>query len=146
MATFTITINNESNVPRQFFLFQDMPRPTNLQRKQVFTNVYQLSPVVSSGQRSSTTFFMQQKYYAIYGTSVQDPNGLFCVSTSDTTAVNLGPRGTVAALTTVDGDGTYPEFDRIAAPREAIASRGGFSIRTDNTFKYPSPGKILPAC
>jgi hypothetical protein len=40
MSTFSITINNNSNVARRFLLFQDMPAPNNGPSSTVFTNVY----------------------------------------------------------------------------------------------------------
>ena len=142
MATYTIRIKNESNRPRRFLLFQDLPKPSNGPSDKVFTNVYQRSPKIESGNGSSTTFSMKQEYFAIYGTSSDNDDGTVRVYTSASMSAKLGPGGTVAVVSTQDGEGTDPIWDTAAATSSPpTGAKGGFSIVTDNTFKYPNPSK-----
>lgn len=142
MATFTITIKNHSNTERQFLLFQDMPEPTNAPQGTVFSNVYQQSPLIQSDNSASTTFSMQQDYYAMCGTEVSAPNGRVRVSTSDYTKATLGPGGTIAPLTTINRNGQDPAFNQAAAAGRTSPAKGGFSIETDHSFTFPNPSKM----
>lgn len=143
MSTFTITINNNSNVPRRFLLFQDMPDPTNGPSSQVFTNVYQRSPKIQSGDDSRVSFQMKQEYFAIYGTGSESSDGSVRVYTSSSVPVKLGPGGTTVVVTTQDGQGDDPAWDKAAASGQSTGAKGGFSIVTDTSFKFLNPSKAI---
>lgn len=139
MSTFSITIRNASNAPRRFLLFQDMPAPTNGPSSTVFTNVYQRSPKIQSGDDSHVSFQMKQEYFAIYGTGSESSDGSVRIYTSSAVPVKLGPGGSTVVLTTQDGQGDDPAWDKAAAAGQSTGAKGGFSIVTDTSFKYPNP-------
>lgn len=141
MSTFTITLNNQSNVARRFLLFQDMPSPINGPSSKVFTNVYQRSPKIQSGDDSRVSFQMKQEYFAIYGTASQNDDGTVRVFTSSSVPVKLGPAGSTVVVTTQDGVGDDPAWDKSAASGQTTGAKGGFSIVTDTSFKFPNPSK-----
>lgn len=141
MSSFTITIYNKSNVARRFLLFQDMPAPSNGPDSQVFTNVYQRSPKIASDDDSRVSFQMNQEYFAVFGTGSDNPDGSVRVYTSSSKPVKLGPNGTTAVVTTQDGEGNDPAWDNDGPPTNA---KGGFSIITDTSFKYPNPSESPP--
>ncbi|KAB5583395.1 hypothetical protein GE09DRAFT_300493 [Coniochaeta sp. 2T2.1] len=146
MSTFSITINNNSNVARRFLLFQDMPAPTNGPSSTVFTNVYQRSPKIQSGDDSRVSFQMKQEYFAIYGTASESSDGSVRIYTSSSVPVKLGPGGTTVVVTTQDGEGNDPSWDKAAAVGQTTGAKGGFSIVTDTSFKFPNPNTIYIGC
>ncbi|EXF77488.1 hypothetical protein CFIO01_05683 [Colletotrichum fioriniae PJ7] len=145
MASCSITISNGSNSDRTFFLLQDVPPPTNAIPNDIFTNVYQCSPIINGNGNARMEFTMKQQYFAIYGTSQEDDDGSTRVDTTDSIPVMLGPGGTLAVVTTIDGDGTNPIWDQPIMSHGA-QPRGGFDLGTDNTFRFPSPNKIYVGC
>lgn len=139
VTTCTITITNQSNTPKRFLLFQDMPRPTNGPTGKVFWNVYQASPKIESGNDSKARFEMDSEFFAIYGTSSARDIGNVRVYTNNSKSVKLGPDGSVAALT---ADGESPKWNDEFAKGKKTAAKGGFSIMTDDTFTFPNRSKF----
>lgn len=152
-TTYSITIKNNSNVARRFLLFQDMPKPSNGPSSKVFTNVYQRSPKIQSGDDSRVSFQMKAEYFAIYGTSSDNDDGTVRVYTSSSVPVKLGPAGSVVVMSTQDGAGEDPIWDKSAAVGLSTNARGGFSLVTDTSFRYPNPSmsfltfsSLVPLC
>lgn len=139
MASFKITIKNRSINDHSFILLQDIQVAGNSGQNNVFSNVYQSSPDVS-GRGASTEFVMKQQYYAIHGTSSETDDGSICVNVSDSIPARLGPKGTIASITTVDGDGTDPTWDR-SHMTNTTEAQGSFELRADNTFNSSNPSK-----
>lgn len=136
MASFEITIKNRSNNNQSFILLQDIQVTGNLGQSHVFPNVYQSSRNVN-GMGASTKFVMKQQYYAIQGTSSNTGDGSIRVNVSDSVPAKLGPNGTTAAVTTVDG---FPTWDQSQMAKPA-QGQGSFDLLIDNTFKSPNPSK-----
>jgi hypothetical protein len=143
MSQMTITIKNESGVPRRFLLFQDIPKPNNGPSSSIFTNVYQRSPKIQSGDNAMVTFTMKNEYFAMYGTSSNNDDGTVRVYTSASVPCKLGPGGTVAVVSTFDGEGEDPTWDPKAAAGQSTSANGGFSIVTDTSFRYRNSSKFL---
>ncbi|KAK0382585.1 hypothetical protein CLIM01_00050 [Colletotrichum limetticola] len=141
MASFEITIKNRSNNNQSFILLQDIQVTGNLGQNNVFSNVYQSSPNVN-GMGARTEFFMKQQYYAIQGTSSNTGDGSIRVNVSDSVPAKLGPNGTTAAVTTVDG---FPTWNRSQMAKPA-QGQGSFDLLTDNTFKSPNPNQTYVGC
>jgi hypothetical protein len=145
-TNYSITIKNNSNIARRFLLFQDMPQPSNGPGSKVFTNVYQRSPKIQSGDDSRVTFAMKAEYFAIYGTSSDNDDGTVRVYTSSSVPVKLGPGGSTVVMTTQDNNGEDPIWDKAAMSGKSTAAKGGFSLVTDSSFKYPNPTNIYIGC
>ncbi|KXH40656.1 hypothetical protein CSIM01_06917 [Colletotrichum simmondsii] len=144
MASFKITIKNRSINDHSFILLQDIQVAGNIGQNNVFTNVYQSSPNVS-GRGASTEFVMKQQYYAIHGTSSETDDGSIRVNVSDSVPARLGPNGTIASVTTVDGDGTDPTWDR-SQMANTTETKGSFELRADNTFNSPNHNQTYMGC
>ncbi|KAG5655637.1 hypothetical protein KAF25_009136 [Fusarium avenaceum] len=135
MSTFQIVINNKYGANKRFLLLQAIPPPTNGPSGDIFTNVYQRSPIIQSGA-SKVQFMMQQEYFAIIGTANKSDDGTHRVYTNEYLPTKLGPGGTIAAVTTQDNN---PMWDVNAAAGKTLAVKGGFAIVTDNTFTTDDP-------
>ncbi|KXH39368.1 hypothetical protein CNYM01_06458 [Colletotrichum nymphaeae SA-01] len=144
MASFEITIKSRSNNNQSFILLQDIQVTGNLDQNNVFSNVYQSSRNVN-GMGASTKFVMKQQYYAIHGTSSGTDDGTIRINVSDSVPVRLGPNGTIASVTTVDGDGRDPTWDRSQLGNTTEA-RGSFELRADNTFNSPDTNQTYTGC
>jgi hypothetical protein len=137
MTTFQIVINNKYGADKRFLLLQANPSPTNGPSGDIFTNVYQRSPKIQSGD-SSVQFVIQQEYFAIIGTANKSDDGTHRVYTNSYLPTKLGPGGTIAVVTTQHND---PMWDVSAAAGKTLAVKGGFAIVTDNTFTTDNPSK-----
>ncbi|KAL8788390.1 MAG: hypothetical protein Q9195_007308 [Heterodermia aff. obscurata] len=141
ITTCSITIINQSNSPKRFLLFQDVPKPKNGPTGNVFWNVYQASPKIESGDDSKTRFEMDSQFFAIYGTASANDIGNVRVYTSNSKRVKLGPDGSVVALT-ADEKEEYPKWNDAFDKDKKTAAEGGFSIVTDDKFKFPNKNNI----
>ncbi|EAW15336.1 uncharacterized protein ACLA_060030 [Aspergillus clavatus NRRL 1] len=139
-TTCRITIRNQSNDTKRFLLFQDAPKPKNLNSSEVFYNVFQTSPRLKSGENSMVRFEMDSKFFAIHGTAQKNAVGPTRVYTSDSMPVKLGPDGTVAALTTIDDES--PCWNDTVIQSKKSDAKGGFNFVTDSSFKYPNKANI----
>jgi hypothetical protein len=137
MNTFQIVIKNKYGADKRFLLLQAIPSPTNGPSGDVFTNVYQRSPKIQSGE-SSVQFAMQQEYFAIIGTASKSDDGTHRVYTNSSLPIKLGPGGTIATVTTQDND---PMWDVNVTAGKTTAIKGGFAIVTDNSFTTDNPSK-----
>ncbi|KAH7232872.1 hypothetical protein BKA59DRAFT_313137 [Fusarium tricinctum] len=135
MNTFQIVIKNKYGADKRFLLLQAIPSPTNGPSGDVFTNVYQRSPKIQSGE-SSVQFAMQQEYFAIIGTASKSDDGTHRVYTNSSLPIKFGPGGTIATVTTQDND---PMWDVNVTAGKTTAIKGGFAIVTDNSFTTDNP-------
>jgi hypothetical protein len=134
--TCELTINNESNISKSYFLFQDAPKPTNAPSGKVFANVYDVSAKLQPNYNSHVTWKLKNKFYALYGTSTEAENGGLVVETGASQEVKLGPDGTTVKLL-VDEHG-QPSFD--TGVQQKSPAKAGFSFMTSQ-FKFPNPCK-----
>ena len=132
VTTATITIKNKSTGFKRFLLFLEAPQLSHGPNGDVFHNVYQRSPKVQSGEHSLVEFQVDDRWFAVYGTSSNNDIGSPRVYTGDSVPVKPGPDGTVAVLSTSDGD---PYWDDTAAQGKSTSTQGGFTIITDASFK-----------
>ncbi|KAF2825092.1 hypothetical protein CC86DRAFT_295274 [Ophiobolus disseminans] len=133
---FSITINNRSNSPQRFAVFQEVPTSPRSAKNDVFTNIYLASGDIQPGHNSNAKFVVKMQYYALYGATQQSDNGSTRVDTADSFEAKLGPSGSYIAMSS-DPDGS-PYFDKMAAMGKSVATAGAFTIATDNTIKYPN--------
>ncbi|EKJ72055.1 hypothetical protein FPSE_07797 [Fusarium pseudograminearum CS3096] len=144
--TISITIKNKSMAPQSFLLFQALPAPTGVPGDQVFTNVYQKSPVIAGNAHDQVTFRITNEYFGIYGTNVATPDQRVKISTSGYSAATLqsnpasGPvNGSTFYLSTIDRDGKSPTF---ASTAQTTTAKAAFTIQSDETFVNTNTSNI----
>ncbi|KAK6710004.1 hypothetical protein SNK05_004481 [Fusarium graminearum] len=126
-SIYTITIKNNSMYPRSFILFQDIPTPSNIPSRDVFTNVYQRVVGVSGKDEGEALFEISSECFVVHGTSTRSDMGMITVKTSDFKLVKLGPQGSRFYLTNRQS----PTFGKEDGSSEAA---GAFIVSTDDTF------------
>jgi len=136
MPTYTITIKNNSSQSQSFVLFQDLPKPANIPRDNVFTNVYQRAARVSNS--AEARFQISSDLYALHGASHRTDDGMVQVETSEYRPARLGPQGSRFYLTTENSRGQFPRFGK---EDDSVQAGGAFAISSDGTFDFRNPGK-----
>ncbi|CAF3488608.1 unnamed protein product [Fusarium graminearum] len=112
-SIYTITIKNNSMYPRSFILFQDIPTPSNIPSRDVFTNVYQRAVGISGKDEGEALFEISSECFVVHGTSTRSDMGMITVKTSDYKPVKLGPQGSRFYLTNRQSpttDDTFSSF------------------------------------
>ncbi|KAF5575906.1 hypothetical protein FPCIR_12910 [Fusarium pseudocircinatum] len=144
---YKITVINKSGLDKTYLLFQTNPTQNEKPSPTVFLNVYQASAIVPKGEAgaeaSFATFKIVKQWYAVNGTAPSPLGNGVTVSTTQSEEVTLGQgekKGSTLALTTINGDGLNPRFEKditLAAPN------GAYQVKVDKTIKYPSPTHIF---
>lgn len=144
MATYNITINNNSNVDnRVYFLFQEKPVENPHNDATAFTNIYAATPPLGSGDGSSAEFNLKKEYFAICGTPPAALAKGVKVSTSSYLPVTISQggasptAGTAVFLSTTD-DSPHWDHDKTSTSSDA---ENGFVISTDDSFEFPNKRK-----
>ncbi|KFZ13843.1 hypothetical protein V502_06413 [Pseudogymnoascus sp. VKM F-4520 (FW-2644)] len=142
VSTYSIQVYNDSGIPQNYLLFQSAPQLSG--DATVFTNVYQQSQQIPSGDGSNVTFNMTNQYYAVIGTAPTPIDKGVKVNTSSYIPVQLSSasQGGTKAVMTTSGGGTGCSFDDSAQTLESDIENT-FEIETDDSFGYPSPGNIF---
>ncbi|KUJ21614.1 uncharacterized protein LY89DRAFT_379002 [Mollisia scopiformis] len=145
-TTYTIQIFNSSNINRSYSLFQSVPTPQN--SPDCFTNVYQRSPMIVSGNSSYCTFSMQKTFYAIYGTSPKTLSAGVTVTSCNSAPITLSSNdgtppassGTQLALSTIEKNGKDPMWGAPSMTQGTLPNSYGISC--DSSFSYPNSSNI----
>lgn len=146
MTSIKITIINNSGDNQKFLLFHSVPERSRISG-QDFSNVYLKSPLIPTSfdvknPHSHASFTVPTKYYAVYSTISESSDGSTMITSGDDIPVTLGPNGTYAVLTTINGDGVSPCWDQKAMSGQVSAAPGGFTIATDATLAKKSKIRI----
>jgi len=130
MASVTCEINITNKwINTKFYLFQDIPAPTDGPSGQVFTNVFQVSPKVEAERDGSSTlsFSMDNTFYAIFGTSTGEGSKTR-IKTNSFKKIKLGPNGSVVAITNDNGGIIW---DETTVQGKKSSDKGGFEFLTN---------------
>lgn len=104
ISTYSIQVYNDSGIPQNYLLFQSAPQLSG--DGTVFTNVFQQSQQIPSGDNSNVIFNMTNQYYAVIGTAPTPIDDGVKVNTSSYIPVQLSSSsqgGTKAIMTTSGG-------------------------------------------
>lgn len=136
--TYTINITHKmQNDAKTFFLFQEIPKVVNDPSGTIYANIFQYAPeVVGQGDGSSTVqFTMVNEFYAIFGTKKGTEKA--SVTTSSYKKIDLGPGGSIVALTSKNN---APHWDNTKFSHD-FSGAGGFKFLTDDSFEITNPSK-----
>lgn len=134
MPNYTIKIKNKSSQSQSFVLFQDLPKPANIPRNDVFTNVYERAARIPDN--GEARFDVSSDLFALFGSSNRTDEGMVKVNTSNHMRASLGPGGSRFNLSAEEG--VYPKFGR---EEHSASAPGAFIVGTDNTFPPHNPGQ-----
>lgn len=139
ISTYSIQVYNDSGIPQNYLLFQSAPQLSG--DGTVFTNVFQQSQQIPSGDNSNVIFNMTNQYYAVIGTAPTPIDDGVKVNTSSYIPVQLSSssQGGTKAIMTTSGGGTGCSFDDASQTLESDIENT-FEIETNDSFSYPSPG------
>ncbi|GFF39855.1 hypothetical protein IFM46972_06022 [Aspergillus udagawae] len=141
---YSIQVYNYSGAPRNYLLFQTVPVPSG--QPNVFTNVYQSSGIVQSGNYSEVTFQMTDEFFAVYGANPTPLGDHVRVITGSAEPVTLSSGekppeqpGTMCVMTTTQGE--YPAWEKVSQTQQTEPN--AYCISCDGTFNYPTETNIF---
>lgn len=142
MATYTITIKNESGESQDYLLFMKQPKTTGLDSKDVFTNVYITSPGVQSGPKHEghCKFTLHKDFYAVTGTSPSPLAQDVQIETGTSASVSLAVPGAPGSQVFMSAPNDSPFWDDTRASTTTAAS--AFAIQTDDSFQNGNKSKF----
>lgn len=141
-TTYSIQVYNYTNRPRNYILFQTVPVPSGT--PEVFTNVYQSSGLIESGNYSNVKFTITDEFFAVLGTAPKPLDNHVRVTTGAAEAVTLSSGetppitpGTQCYLST--SDGKSPFWQPSSASQKSWPK--AYGIHCDGSFKFPNESK-----
>jgi len=142
MASYTITIKNESGESQDYLLFMKQPKTTGLDSKDVFTNVYITSPGVQSGPKHEghCKFTLHKDFYAVTGTSPSPLDQDVQIETGTSASVTLAAPGVPGSQVFMSAPNDSPFWDDTRASTTTAAS--AFAIKTDDSFQIGNKNNI----
>jgi len=142
MNSYTITIQNNSGVFKNYVLFTGKPEVTGQVQPQIWSNVFATAPCAAG---NVATFTIYKQYVALMGTSSGSPKTGVTVSVSGTKAVTLGkvndngsvtPGSSVNYITNNVGTDENPQLVPSLSPNylDAAGQPNAFEIQTTGPF------------
>ncbi|KAI8718071.1 hypothetical protein NCS52_00885000 [Fusarium sp. LHS14.1] len=137
MATYQITIKNNSGSQQNYFIFNEAPKINNAVSSDVWLNVFQRK-ATAKGQ--TCVFKFASNYGAVVGSADSDLSAGSSVSVGNPIPVQLGVanddgtlrnKGTSLQMTVIDG---APQFTE--NPPTANGAIQAFEIVTDSSFTF----------
>jgi hypothetical protein len=137
-APFVLEIANNSNTNKRILICQDVGDPVNGPEEPIQNHVYQ-SMFVGNDQTVTFELCADGRDYAAIVGYTMDSNTMR-VQTEAWKSVVLG--GSVVEITSSNDGGNANFVDE--TPSITAHTPDGFSISTDNSFPFPSPGMSHP--
>lgn len=139
--TYSIQVYNTSNSTKNYLLFQTVPVASGTPA--VFTNVYQSSGPIQSGDYSEVQFTMTNEFFAVLGTAPTPLGDHVKVTTGAAIPVTLSSGenppnepGTMGTLSTEGGDGLHPYWEQVSNTQSNEPNAYGISC--DGSFEFPN--------
>jgi len=143
MPHYTIKVVNQDDAPKDYALFCDAPKTTDVMGDP-YTNVYVTAPSVGTGS-SAATFNITEEDFAVCGMAAQELAPGVSVSTAQSVRIALGPDGYGACHLDIQGTGIM-----FTGSVGVTSLKGGYQLAcgTWTNSKFPNAfcgfGKIKP--